>query len=77
MDEEHIKELFATPDGPVPPVEPKEVKAAWERQRELERRHPGKLCAVAGGDNSCKPDPTDWATGYRATMLGNGASCRA
>lgn len=70
MDEADIAELFSAPVGPVPVVDPEDVKAAWELQRDVERRHPGELCAVAGGDNSCEPDPTGRAIGYRTTMLG-------
>ena len=71
MDEAELQELFAgIPAGPVPQVDPEDVKTIWKQQRDIEQRHPGELCAVAAGDYIRKPDATVRAIGYRATMLG-------
>ncbi len=68
MNDAEIMELFKPPLGPVPAVDPEKVKAAWEWQMQMERDHPGKLCAVAGAGYS-KPDASVRAIGYRATIL--------
>jgi hypothetical protein len=68
MTDAEIMELFRVPSGPVPVVDPEKVKAACEWQMQMERDHPGELCAVASAGYS-KPDASVRAIGYRATIL--------
>jgi hypothetical protein len=69
MDEAEFQALFGgAPGTPVPQVDPRDVKTIWAKQRDIERRHPGQLCAVAAA-TYIKPDANVQAVGYRATML--------
>ena len=63
--------IGGNPGEPVPEVDPDDVKAVWQLQREVQERHPGKLVAVAGTRISsvCRPGADMQAVGYRVALL--------
>ena len=36
-----LNELFGIPEGPIPPVDPSDLRPVWEMQREFQARVPG------------------------------------
>ena len=59
------------PGEPVPKVDPQDLKTLWQKQQELQARHPGEQVAMGMGlaEQICKPGADIPALGYRATIL--------
>jgi hypothetical protein len=63
--------MLGNPGEPVPTVDPADIKAAWELQRQVEARNPGKLVAIAGSVHGyCSEGADLQAVGYCAAFLG-------
>ena len=57
--------------GPVPQVDPEDVKTVWTIYADVAKRHPGKQVAVGAGliTASCRPGANVAAVCYRAGVL--------
>jgi hypothetical protein len=59
------------PGEPVPEVNPEDIKATWQFQREIEARNPGQQVATGMGlvEQLCSPGANIPAVGYRAALI--------
>ena len=59
------------PGEPVPQVDPEDLKTLWQKQQEIQARHPGKLVATGVGyaQQICKAGADIQAVGYRVSLL--------
>jgi hypothetical protein len=59
------------PGEPVPEVDPEDLKALWQLQRDVEKQHPGQQVAIGleVAQHYCKPGADMQAIGYRVSFL--------
>jgi hypothetical protein len=59
------------PGEPVPQVDPEDLKTLWQKQQEIQARHPGQLVATGVGyaQQICKAGADIQAVGYRVNLL--------
>ena len=57
--------------GPVPEVDPADIKSAWQLYEDVAKRHPGKQVGIAraGVEAVCTPGANVSAVCYRRAML--------
>ena len=67
-----LNKLFGIPEGPIPPVDPSDLRRVWEMQRELQARTPGQQIGISVDfyERACSPGANVGAVWFRTAMLG-------
>ena len=67
-----LNELFGIPEGPIPPVDPADLRSVWQMQREFQARVPGEQIGIGGEfyKRTCSPGANVRAVWFRTAMLG-------
>jgi len=67
-----LNELFGIPEGPIPPVDPADLRSVWQMQREFQARVPGERIGIGGEfyKRACSPGANVRAVWFRTAMLG-------
>lgn len=65
-----LNELFGIPEGPIPPVDPADLRSVWQMQRELQARVPGQqIGIIADYNRACSPGANIDAVWFRVSMI--------
>jgi hypothetical protein len=66
-----LNKLFGIPEGPIPPVDPADLRRVWEMQRELQARTPGQQIGISVDfyERACSPGANVGAVWFRIAML--------
>ena len=64
--------LGDNPEGPVSPVDPEDLRSAWEMQREVQARRPGEHVGISDEmyKRACSPGANVGAVWFRASLIG-------
>jgi len=60
-------------EGPIPPVDPEDLRSVWKMQREVLARAPGQHGVIISADfyqRACSPGANVGAVWFRASLLG-------
>jgi hypothetical protein len=60
------------PEGPIPPVDPADLRSLWEMQREVQARTAGQHTAISAEiyKRACSPGANVGAVWFRASLIG-------
>lgn len=64
--------LGDNPEGPIPPVDPADLRSVWEMQREVQARTAGQHTTISAEiyKRACSPGANVGAVWFRASLIG-------
>lgn len=67
-----LNELFGIPEGPIPPVDPADLRSVWEMSRQFQARTSGQQIGIGAEfyKHACSPGANVGAVWFRTAMLG-------